>query len=105
AAPQEPPTYAQVLAQPLDVGDQVMRGVRGQVRRRADSRGAAPAPARMEQYEAIRLGIEQPARSGRAAGAGAAMQHHGRLARRVAAEFPVRTLSRTYAQHGVFIRF
>ena len=55
AAEHEPPVDAEVLAEPLDVGEQVRRGVGRQVGvRLARVRRAAPAPPLVEQDHAVR---------------------------------------------------
>jgi hypothetical protein len=49
---------------------------------------AAAAVALVEEHDPVALGVEEPAVPGRAAGAGAAVEHEGGLAARVAAALP-----------------
>ena len=85
AAEHQPALDAEVLAQLLDVGDQVP----GRVVLEARVRPAAAAAALVEQDDAIARGIEEPARARVAAGAGAAVQEDRRLAVGIAAFLPV----------------
>ena len=74
-----------MLAEPLDILDQVP----GRVGLEAGMRRRAAAAALVEQGDVVARGIELAAMIGAAAGAGAAMQHHRRLALRIAALLPV----------------
>jgi hypothetical protein len=76
---------AEVLAQPFHVGDQVP----GRVLLETRMRPAAAAAALVEEDDAIACGIEKPPRTRIAAGAWAAVQENRRLARGIAAFFPV----------------
>ena len=84
-AEHQPALDVQVLAQLLHVGDEVPRRV-GLERR---VRAAAARAALIEHDDAIAGGVEEAAVIARAAAAGAAVQEHGRLAARVAAQLPI----------------
>src|SRR5665213_1242835 len=67
-APQQPPLDAEMFAQLLDVGDEVVRRVVLEAYRWIrDGRRAASATALVELDDAVRVGIEQPPAPGRTA--------------------------------------
>ena len=70
-----------MLAQPLDVGDQMP----GRVLDQAGARPAAAAAALIEHHDAVVMRVEELPRALVRAGARAAVQEHRRLAGRVAA--------------------
>jgi hypothetical protein len=76
---------AEVLAQSLQIGDQVP----GRVVLETRMRPAAAAAALVEEDDAIACGIEEPARACVAAGARATVQENRRLARGIAAFLPI----------------
>ena len=77
--PHQPPVDPQMLPQQLDVADQKLRRVAFQRRARiAGMRPAAAAAALVEQDDAVRIGVKQPAVPGRASRAGAAVEHDQR---------------------------
>lgn len=76
--PDEPAVDTQVLAETLQVGHQVPGGVGREVGMSVDSRPAAAAPSLIEQDDPVELGVEQPGRSGGAAGPRAAVEDDGR---------------------------
>ena len=88
-------------AQALDVGHQVPGGVVVQ----AGVRRRAAAAALVEQQHVVALGIEELPMHRRAAAAGAAVQEHGGLALRVAAEFPVDLVAVAGIQDAVAVGF
>ena len=76
AAQHQPSIDVEMLAQPLDIRDEVGGGVAREVGiRGARRRRAAPAIALIEQHDAIGGRIEQPAMPWRASRAGTAVQH------------------------------
>src|SRR5262249_54099354 len=81
AAEHDPAVDAEMAAQPLEVGDQVRRGVVGDL---AEWLGAAGA-ALVEDDDVIVGGIEEAAMHGAGAGARPAMEEYHRRALRVAA--------------------
>src|SRR5579863_7534599 len=81
----QPALYPQVSAQSLDVGDQVP----GRILDQACARAAAPAASLIEHHDAIVSRVEELARALVGAGAGPAVQEHGRFAGRIAALFIV----------------
>src|SRR5262245_37148879 len=94
AAEDEPALDAEMLAQPLHVGDQVP----GRVVDEARVRATATAPALIEQHDAVGGRIEEAARPVVAAGARPAMHEHCGLAARVAAFLVVNLVHIGYAQ-------
>jgi len=85
------------IPQPVDVLHQVVRGVAGERHGRAcigDGRLTQAAAALVEQDDAVAGRIEEAGHDGRAGRARPAMQHHHRLARRVAIFFPIELVSR-----------
>ncbi|CAM5672647.1 hypothetical protein SBADM41S_08610 [Streptomyces badius] len=102
---QQPRVDVQVLPQAFHVGDQVGRRVVPHVRRRiARVRcGAAAAPL-VEEDHPVAVRVEVPAGAGRAAGPGAAVDHEGRLAVRVAAHLPVHVVAVPDIQHPALVR-
>ena len=81
SAEYEPTFDAEMLAQPLDVGDQVP----GRVFDQARARAAAAAAALIEHHDAIMMRIEELPGALVGTRTGAAMQEHGGLAGRIAA--------------------
>jgi hypothetical protein len=81
AAEHQPALDAQVLPQPLDVGDQVP----GRVVDQTGVRPALAAAALIEQHDPVALRIEEPAHLRVGAPARAAVQEHGGLAVGIAA--------------------
>ena len=80
-AEEKPALDAQVLPQALDVGDQVVGRVRGQIDLGVAGVGRAPAAAALvEEDDPVGGGVEVAPPAGRAARAGAAVEDDGRLA-------------------------
>ena len=105
AAVEEPPLDAEVLAQPLHVGDQVVGRVGGHVDGGvARVREAAAAATLVEQDDPVSLGVEVAAASGAAARAGAAVHDERRLAGRVAARLPVDEVAVADVEQPVVVR-
>src|SRR5882672_4355276 len=90
-----------MLAQALDIGDQVPGGVLDQTRARA----AASAAPLIENHDAVMLRVEELPCALIGARAGTAMQEHGRLARRIAALFVVNLMHVRDTQEAVPERF
>ena len=84
AAEDEPALDGEHLPQPLDIGDEMPGGVG--VERCV--RGRAPAAALVEQEYPVASRVEKAAVIGDAAAARPAVQEHGRLAVRIAAQLP-----------------
>ena len=92
-------------AQPFDVGYQVRGGVGGERGVRIGGvRGAAPASALVEQHDAVRRRVEQPAPEGSRAGSRPAVQDDGGLALRVSAGLPVHAVAVADVQRAVLVR-
>ena len=105
ATPDQPAVDAEVLAQLLDITDQVLGGIAVQAGAQVRHLGRAPpAAALVELDEAVGLRVEVPPPSRRQAAAGPAVQRHGRLAVRVAADLPVDALTVTDVQHSRVVR-
>ena len=81
SAEYQPALDAEMLAQSLDVGDQMP----GRVLDEAGARPAASAAALIEHHDAVVLRVEELPRALVGAGAGPAVQEYGRLAGRIAA--------------------
>ncbi|TXL72275.1 DUF3987 domain-containing protein [Vineibacter terrae] len=96
AAEHQPLPHAQVLAQLLEVVDQVRRRVVGDVAQRQ----GAPGAALVEDDDAIEGWIEEAAMHRRRAGAGAAVQEHDGHAVGIAALFPVERMAAVDRQHA-----
>jgi len=104
-APHEPAVHAEVLAQPLDVRDQVVRGVRREVGRKvACVRRAAPAPALVELDDAVGGGIEVAPPARPAAAPGPAVEGDSRLAVGVAGRLPVDPVPIADVEHARLVR-
>ena len=94
ATEHEPALEAELLAQPLDVADQV----RGRVDRQVDAvvgriRRAVAAAALIEEHDAIRTRVEEPPPARRAARSRSPVQHDRGLRRAVAVHLPVDQLA------------
>ena len=105
AAVEEPPLDAEVLAQPLHVGDEVV----GRVRRHVDRgvarvREAAAAATLVEQDDAVSLRVEVAAASRAAAGAGPTVHDEGRLPGRVATRLPVDEVVVAHVEQPLVVR-
>jgi hypothetical protein len=85
AAEHQPAVDGEGFSQGLDVGDQVLGGVVGEL---AQRRRAARS-ALVEQHDAVVGRVEEAPVVERQAGARAAVQEQGRPARRIAADLPV----------------
>ena len=104
-APDQPPVDAQVLAQPLDVTDQVLGGVGVQAGAQVrDRRRAPPAAPLVELDETVRVRVERPPPPRRKTAPRPAVQRHGRLTVRIAADLPVHELPGPHVQHSRVIR-
>ena len=69
---------------------------------RAGRREACPsAPALIEEHDAIRGGVEEPWVPGRAPGPRTPVEHHDRLAERVAARLPIHAVAVSDVEHPV----
>ena len=91
-----------MLAQPLEVGDQVGRGVGRQVDGGRPRVRRAPAAVPLVQlHHEVGLGVEPPAAPRRAARAGAAVQDHGGLALAVAGQLPVQAVALADVEHAL----
>ncbi len=101
SAEYQPALDAQMLAQPLDVRDQVPGGVLDQ----AGARPAAAAAALIEHHDAIVLRIEELPRALVGARARAAVQKHGGFAGGIAAFLVVDFMDVRNAQVTVAERF
>jgi hypothetical protein len=94
-----------VLAQQLHVGDQVVRGVGGQVGGRvARVRAAAAAVALVEQDDPVALRVERAPLAVAAPRAGAAVHDERGLAFRVAADLPVDEVAVADVEQAVVVR-
>src|SRR5690606_9149324 len=94
AAKYLPAVNAEVLAQPLDVCDEVPRRVRGEIRLGiARVREAAPAAALVEQHDPVSRRIKESPMLGVYTPAGPAVQEHDGLAVGTAALLPEDLLS------------
>jgi hypothetical protein len=93
-SPEQDPTLdAQVGPQPLEVGDEMGRSVDRQVGGGVLCRRSAPAGAPLvEEHDAVPAGVEEPRPPGRAARPRTAVEDHGRLPGRVAADLIVEAL-------------
>src|SRR4051812_41705262 len=89
-----------MLAQALDVGDQVPGGVVGQFRMR---RGFATT-ALVEQHDAVLLRVEETAATRASAAAGAAMEEDPRLSLGVAAFPEEEGMQRGHLEHAAVER-
>ena len=95
-----------MLAQPLDIRDQVRSVVARKIHlRRTRMRRASSAIALIKQNDSICEWIEQPAMPRRASRSGTAMQHDGRLAARITARLPVDAVAVANLEHAVIVRF
>ena len=96
----EPPVDAEVLAQSLDVGDEVVRRVDAEVDIGLAGVWRAPAGAPLvEQDDSIGRRVEVPAIPRTAPRPWAAVQDDGGLAVRVPAHLPIQALSVTHVEH------
>jgi len=98
-AEDQPGVDAEFASQRFHVGDQMRRGVVGQLAMR---RGAAAA-ALVEQNDAVACRIEEPPLHRRGAGAGPAVHEQHRDAIRVAGRFPVDAMATCRFQHAAGI--
>jgi hypothetical protein len=104
SAEDQPTVDVQVFAKQLDVRDEVLGSVAGQIDvGLACVRRAPSAAALIEQHDAIRDRIEQPAVPPRASRPRATVDHNRRLAARVAARLPVHSVAVTDLQHSVLV--
>ena len=90
-----------MAAQPLDVGDQMRRGVVAQFAQRRRAAGAAL----VEHHDVVMRGVEKAPVVGRAAGAGAAVQEDDRDAMRVARLLPIHRVDGIEPEHAAAERF
>src|SRR5271165_822581 len=97
SAEYQPALDPKMLAQSFDVRDQMP----GRVLDQARARAAAAAAALVEHDDAVMTRVEKLPRALVGAGAGSAVQEHGRLARRVAAFFIVNLMDVRDAQVAV----
>jgi hypothetical protein len=96
---------AEVPAQPLHVGEQVLGGVVAHVGGGiAGMRRAAPASALVEQDDPVAIRIEVLASARLASPAGAAVHEQGGFAVGVAAGLPVHAVAVTHVEHPVVVR-
>jgi hypothetical protein len=94
-----------MLAEALHVGDQMVGRVVAHVRGRiACVRCALPAAALIEEHGPVASRIEQLPHSRRDALAGAAVDHHGRLAVRVPAGLPVHEVAVADIEQPLIVR-
>src|SRR3954466_5277088 len=84
-----------MLAQGLDVGDEVPGGVVDQ----AAVRLALAAAALIEQDDAVFARVEEAPHAGLGAAAGAAVQEHDRLPLRIAGFLPINTMDVRNPEH------
>src|SRR3569623_219822 len=84
-----PACDAELNTNTLHIGDEMRRGVVGELR----MRGGAPGATRVEQHDAIDGGIEETTVIGFAAGTGAAVHEHHRQAFGVAALLDVESMN------------
>lgn len=88
-AEDKPPFDIEMIAEPLDVGDQVVGGIGGQIHvRRASVRGTPAAASLVVQHDAIALGIEEASMPGRAPRAGPTVKDERRFSLRIPADLP-----------------
>src|SRR5690606_17003332 len=95
-----PAIDASMLAQLLDVGDEVPGRVVDQRR----VRRAAPAAALVEEHDAVALGVEEATLLGVGASARPAVQEDDRLALRVARRLLVQAMSRAHVDDALRVR-
>jgi hypothetical protein len=100
ASEQQPLADPEVLAQALEVLNQVLGGVACDL---ADRRRCA-GPALVVQDDPEEVGVEEASMFRRAAAAWAAMQKHDRDAPRVAADLPVHRVNIVERQHSAVVR-
>jgi hypothetical protein len=104
AAVEQPPLDAEVLAQALHVGDEVVGRVDRHVGRRvARVRRAATAAALVEEDRPVAGGVERATLVLRAAGSRPAVHDERRLAVRVAARLPVHEVAVAHVEHPVVV--
>src|SRR5659263_186377 len=85
----------------LDVGDQVPRGVRAQVRLWLGRVGRrAPATTLVEKHDAVRVRVEEAPHALGAAATRTSVQHDDRFAVGTSALLPVQTLAVTDVEHA-----
>jgi hypothetical protein len=94
ATDDEPALDREVISDALDIGDEVVGGVRGQIDVGGAGMGrAATAVPLVVEDDAVAAGIEEAAMPRGAAGAWAAVKNEGGLALGMAAGFPVEPMS------------
>ena len=101
----DPPLDSKMRPQRLDVGDEVGGGVDAEIGiRLADQGPAAPAPALVEQHDAVGDRIEQTALTRCAARAGSAVQVERGFALRIAAALPIDLMPVAHVEHPAVVR-
>ena len=100
AAEDRPPFDPQVLAQPLEIGDEVRRAVVLKL----GGRHGTPGAALIEQDHAPESGVEKAAVVRQAAAARPAVQEHDRHTLRIAACLPVELVQTANGEHAVRVR-
>src|SRR5665647_2403587 len=89
----------------LDVGDQIPRGVRAQVRQRLGRVGRrTPATTLVEKHDAVLVRVEVAPHAFGAATARTSVQHDDRFAVYSSALLPVQTLAVTDVEHARVVR-
>ena len=100
SAEDEPARDAEVLAEPLEVGDEMRRRVVAQLAERR----RAPCPALVVDDDSVGSRVEEPPMPGRRAGAGSAVQEDDGNPLRAARGFPVRGVHPVEPEHAARIR-
>lgn len=101
----DPPLDPEVLAQPLDVGDQLSRCVSGQISCGINPRCTSPTTTLVEEDDSIGIWIEEAPSAGRTTRSMTAVEHDGGTASGVAACLPVELPAIANIQHAVVIGF
>ena len=103
-APDEPAFDREVGSQSLEIGDQMLRRVRGEIRLVVDGRQAATGAALIEQDDPIRGRIEHTPHPGRTARTGSAVKDDCWPAVRIPAHLPVDLLTIAEIEQAMLVR-